>query len=156
MQWTTNSKIAIAKWWPYGNKAMRLDQLLAHYKRRWQKSLFALVVPPLIFGLGACGKFADLVVAPPPTVKLNYLNPPRPNPVIPPTVEFGPLPYWEAKKVPTGKLICLQSDHYVSLRVFNKEISFWMKQANAGLDYHERMNKPPKDNDSMIVKEKAP
>jgi hypothetical protein len=44
--------------------------------------------------------------------------------------------------VPAGKLICLQSDHYVSLRVFNKEISFWMKQANAGLDYHEKQNAP--------------
>lgn len=52
--------------------------------------------------------------------------------------------------------MCMKVDDYVSLRVFNKEISFWMKQANSGLDYHERMNKPPRNDDTMIVKEKAP
>ena len=29
-----------------------------------------------------------------------------------------------ARRVPTGKLIFVQTDHYISLRVFNKEISF--------------------------------
>jgi len=37
----------------------------------------------------------------------------------------------------------MQSDHYVSMRVFNKEVSFWMKQANAALDYHEKRNVAP-------------
>ena len=34
----------------------------------------------------------------------------------------------------------MQSDHYLSLRVFNREISFWMKQGNSALNYHEKMN----------------
>lgn len=124
---------------------MRLDQPRPHYKRRWQKILSALAAPLLISGLGGCGKFAGLVKAPPPTVKYTYLNPPRPSPVIPPRVEIGPLPYWKEKKIPEGRLVCMQSDHYVSLRVFNKEVSFWMKQANSALDYHEQRNvEPPK------------
>lgn len=69
---------------------------------------------------------------------------------------MGPLPFWKEKNIPDGKLMCMKVDDYVSLRVFNKEISFWMKQANSGLDYHERMNKPPRNDDTMIVKEKAP
>jgi hypothetical protein len=84
-----------------------------------------------------------MVEAPPPIVKSQYLNPPRPSPIIPPKVEWGPSEFWAARRVPTGKLICVQTDHYISLRVFNKEISFWMKQANAALDYHEQQNVPP-------------
>lgn len=124
---------------------MQLDQLRPHYKRRCQKILSVLAAPLLISGLGGCGKFAALVEAPPPIVKYAYLNPPRPSPVIPPRVEVGPLPYWVQKKIPQGKLVCMQSDHYVSMRVFNKEVSFWMKQANAALDYHEKRNVAPPD-----------
>ena len=124
---------------------MQLEIHQIHYKKRWRKNLFALAVLPLTCGLGACGKIDALVEAPSETVRYFYLNPPRPSPVIPPRVEIAPLPYWKEKKIPEGKLVCMQSDHYISMRVFNKEVSFWMTQANSALDYHEKQNvEPPK------------
>ena len=131
------------KWSRLESSPMPLDRQRPRCRRHWKGSRFALAVLPLTFILEGCGTFAALVEAPPPIVKSNYLNPPRPNPIIPPKVEFGPLQYWSQKKVAAGKLLCVRSNDYVSLRVFNKEISFWMKQANAALDYHETQNIPP-------------
>ena len=112
-------------------------------RRLLKNSQCGLVASLLIFTLGGCEKYAGLLQVQAPTVKSHYLNPPRPSAIVPPKVEIAPLEYWNQKKVPSGKLVCLQSNDYVSLRVFNKEISFWMKQSNSALDYHESMNKPP-------------
>ena len=112
-------------------------------RRLLKNSQCVLVASLLIFGLGGCEKYAGLLRVQAPTVKSHYLNPPRPSAIVPPKVEIAPIEYWNQKKVPSGKLVCLQSNDYVSLRVFNKEISFWMKQSNSALDYHESMNKPP-------------
>ena len=119
---------------------MQLEKLAHHFKSLWQKSRCALVVLPAIFWLEGCETFANLVEVQKPIAKLSYLNPPRPSPVLPPKIEVGPTAYWTAKNVQKNTLLCMQSDHYLSLRVFNREISFWMKQANSGLNYHEKMN----------------
>jgi hypothetical protein len=119
---------------------MQLEKLAHHSKSLWQKSRCALVVLPAIFWLEGCETFANLVEVQKPIAKLSYLNPPRPNPVLPPKIEVGPTAYWTAKNVQKNTLLCMQSDHYLSLRVFNREIAFWMKQANSALNYHEKMN----------------
>jgi hypothetical protein len=75
-----------------------------------------------------------------PIAKLFYLNPPRPSAVLPPKTEDRSTTYWSAKNVQKNALLFMQSDHYLSLRVFNREIIFWMKQANPALNYHEKMN----------------
>ena len=111
-------------------------------RRLLKNSQCGLVASLLISMLGGCEKYAGLLQVQAPTAKLSYLNPPRPSAIIAPKVEIAPLEYWNQKKVPSGKLVCLQTNDYVSLRVFNKEISFWMKQSNSALDYHESMNKP--------------
>jgi hypothetical protein len=75
-----------------------------------------------------------------PIAKLSYLNPPRPSPVLPPKIEVEPIAFWSEKNVQKNTLLCMQSDHYLSLRVFNREIAFSMKEANSALNYHEKMN----------------
>ena len=122
---------------------MQLETLAPACRKLLKNSQCVLGALLLIFGLGGCEKYAGLLQVQAPTVKSHYLNPPRPSAIVPPKVEIAPLEYWNQKKVPNGKLVCLQTNDYVSLRVFNKEISFWMKQSNSALDYHESMNKPP-------------
>ena len=119
---------------------MQFEKLAHHSKSLWQKSRIVLVVLPAIYLLEGCAKFADLVEVQKPIAKLSYLNPPRPSPILPPKIEVGPTDYWTAKNVQKNALLCMQSDHYLSLRVFNREIAFWMKQANSALNYHEKMN----------------
>ena len=94
----------------------------------------------LTFSLAACGTFAEKVEAPPNPARLQYLNPPRPDPVIPPQVQWGPVTVWKENDVPASELVCTRVREWVDSRVFLKEIAFWMKHANAALEFHERMN----------------
>lgn len=113
-----------------------------HWPRLLIKSPTKLVVLLASSMLAGCGTFADLVVAPQQTAKLSYLNPPRPSPVIPPKVELGSPIYWLNKNHPQSNLICTPSQDWVNIRVFYKEVAFWMKQANKTIDYHEKRNGP--------------
>ena len=100
----------------------------------------ALVVLPLFLILGACGKYAELLEAPKPIVKLVYLNPPLPSPVIQPKSEVAPINYWKQKNYPLGDLMCMPSQNWINVRAYRKEIAHWMKSSVATIKFHEKQN----------------
>ena len=100
----------------------------------------ALVVLPLFLILGACEKYAALLEAPEPIVKLVYLNPPLPSPVIQPKSETAPINYWKQKSYPLGDLMCMPSQNWINVRAYRKEIAHWMKSSVATIKFHEKQN----------------
>ena len=100
----------------------------------------ALVVLPLFLMLGACEKYAALLEAPKPIVKLVYLNPPLPSPLLQPKSEVAPINYWKQKNYPLGDLMCMPSQNWINIRAYRKEIAHWMKSSIATIKYHENQN----------------
>jgi hypothetical protein len=41
-----------------------------------------------------------------------------------------------------GMRLCVPPQDFLSLQIFNKEISFWAKQATTVVQFHEKMNAP--------------
>ena len=99
-----------------------------------------LVVLPLFLMLAACGKYAELLEAPKPIVKLVYLTPPLPSPVIQPKSETAPINYWKQKNYPLGDLVCMPSQNWINIRAYRKEVAHWMKSSTATIKFHEKQN----------------
>jgi hypothetical protein len=126
----------------YGKRPAGCRTARGAFGRLLTGSLSALVALPLIFLLGACGTSLSILEAPQKIERLPYLNPPRPDPVVPPEITWKPPQAWAAEKTPAGSLLCIPSQDWIDLRVFHKEVGFWMRQATQALQYHEEQNTP--------------
>ena len=108
------------------------------------KTIKMLVGSLLFVSVAGCETFAGLVVAPQPTARLAYQNPPRPQPVLPTSPRLKTMTEWQAAvragEVRASGLVCMTHNDSLNLLGWLKNVAQFERDALRSIEFHERMN----------------